>query len=385
MLKRKKDLFFFVSLTLIIVGCDKLNLKWNLDRVPKTPTILSTGILNISNTGVSIKVTLQNDSLSEVSDRGICLSSQPNPDTNSIVSHQGIGTSEFICVIDNLIANTTYHVRSFAVNKVGVSYGEDLVFTTTNISASLPNISTNPPNSITPNSAIISAYISSDGGSSITISGMCFSTNQNPSLLDSYTTDGSVSGSFTSTLNSLNANTTYYARAYASNGIGTAYGNQVMFITSPSAAIVVETNNCSSFAGINSLYYGMNGTSAPWGISTNGSTGNCWSAPDPLNAGQLGTVVGSNHFVEFNRNFQNQGYIEFWVNTYNPGFNNLNPTISLNGSSIGTCTIIGGQPSSFYWMKVRSPILQAGSNTIRISFNGSYYELYVDEIEFFEY
>jgi hypothetical protein len=96
-------------------------------------------------------------------------------------------------------------------------------------------------------------------------------------------------------------------------------------------------------------------------------------------------VVGSNHYVQFNRNFITQGYIEFWVNTYNPGYNNLIPVISVNGAAIGNATMVGGQQSSFYWMKVRSPIMQAGNNTIRILLSGSYYVLKVDEIEFYEY
>jgi hypothetical protein len=47
--------------------------------------------------------------------------------------------------------------------------------------------------------------------------------------------------------------------------------------------------------------------------------------------------------------------------------------------------MIGGQSSSFNWMKVRSPNIQAGNNTIRISFDGSYYVLKVDDIDFYEF
>jgi hypothetical protein len=129
----------------------------------------------------------------------------------------------------------------------------------------------------------------------------------------------------------------------------------------------------------------MNGTSDTWGISSTGYSGSCWVAPDPNNSGQLGTVVGSNHYVQFTRNFSNQGYIEFWVNTNNPGYNNLIPSIVVNGAAIGSATMVGGQTSSFYWMKVRSPIIQAGNNIIRISLSGSYYVLKVDEIEYYEY
>jgi uncharacterized protein (TIGR02145 family) len=48
---------------------------------------------------------------------------------------------------------------------------------------------------------------------------------------ESYTLDGEGTGSFTSSLSSLQTNTTYYVRAYATNKKGTAYGNEVSFTT----------------------------------------------------------------------------------------------------------------------------------------------------------
>jgi len=129
----------------------------------------------------------------------------------------------------------------------------------------------------------------------------------------------------------------------------------------------------------------MNGTSAAWGISTTGYSGSCWVAPIPNLSGNLGTVVGSNHYIKFNRTFANQGYIEFWVNTYNPGFNNLIPVIVVNGSAVGGATVIGGQTSSLYWMKVRSPVFPAGNNNIKFLLSGSYYVLKIDQIDFYEY
>jgi uncharacterized protein (TIGR02145 family) len=50
--------------------------------------------------------------------------------------------------------------------------------------------------------------------------------------LSTKTSDGTGVGSFTSTLASLTGSTTYYVRAYATNSVGTAYGNEVSFTTS---------------------------------------------------------------------------------------------------------------------------------------------------------
>jgi hypothetical protein len=83
------------------------------------------------------------------------------------------------------------------------------------------------------------------------------------------------------------------------------------------------------------FYYNVSEKILKPGLSNNGYNGSCWSAPDPLNSGQLGTAIGQNHYVGFNRNFQNQGYFELWVNTYNPGFPNIVPSVYLNGVNIG--------------------------------------------------
>jgi uncharacterized protein (TIGR02145 family) len=75
--------------------------------------------------------------------------------------------------------------------------------------------------------------ISSDGGSVVTARGVCWSTSPGPTVaLPTKTSNGSGTGSFSSNITGLNAGTTYYVRAYATNGVGTAYGNEVTFTTS---------------------------------------------------------------------------------------------------------------------------------------------------------
>jgi hypothetical protein len=69
------------------------------------------------------------------------------------------------------------------------------------------------------------------GSSDITTRGVCWNTSDTPTTANSKTTDGSGSGSFTSNLTGLISNTTYYVRAYASNTVGTSYGNEQTFTT----------------------------------------------------------------------------------------------------------------------------------------------------------
>ncbi|MCR4681227.1 MAG: T9SS type A sorting domain-containing protein, partial [Bacteroidales bacterium] len=79
----------------------------------------------------------------------------------------------------------------------------------------LPMVTTNTITSITTNSATCGGDVTSNGASSVTARGVCWSTSQNPTVSESYTTDGSGTGSFTSNITGLTTGTTYYVRAYA--------------------------------------------------------------------------------------------------------------------------------------------------------------------------
>lgn len=62
---------------------------------------------------------------------GICWGVNPNPTTSSTTKVVlNYTTRDFSCTIANLNYSTTYHVRAFAVNSKGVSYGENRTFTT---------------------------------------------------------------------------------------------------------------------------------------------------------------------------------------------------------------------------------------------------------------
>lgn len=101
----------------------------------------------------------------------------------------------------------------------------------------LPVLTTTSATSITSISANLGGNITSDGGVPITARGICYSTNVNPTLSGSITTNGTGTGSFVSIATGLFPNTRYYVRAYATNATGTVYGNQITFKTvNPCAA-----------------------------------------------------------------------------------------------------------------------------------------------------
>ncbi|HKL35452.1 MAG TPA: hypothetical protein VJ899_04105 [Salegentibacter sp.] len=75
----------------------------------------------------------------------------------------------------------------------------------------------------------ISGTVDDDGGDPVTAQGTVWSTNASPTINDNSTSESSAS--FTSEIENLEANTTYYFRAYATNAEGTGYSNEESFTT----------------------------------------------------------------------------------------------------------------------------------------------------------
>jgi len=124
----------------------------------------------------------------------------------------------------------------------------DNVFT---IYVSSPFIETSSITSITSKSAKSGGTVTSDGGASVTARGICWNTIGSPTTSDTCTSNGTGTGGFTSSLSGLTPDTTYYVRAYATNSIGTSYGQQENFTTIPINNIeIVQPEHNSVVRGI---------------------------------------------------------------------------------------------------------------------------------------
>ena len=112
-----------------------------------------------------------------------------------------------------------------------------------------PTLSTTQILGITTTTATGGGNITSDGGSAVTARGVCWNTTGSPTISDSKTSDGTGAGEFVSSLTNLAKETTYYVRAYATNSIGTAYGNEFSFNTLSESNTVTEISINISFPG----------------------------------------------------------------------------------------------------------------------------------------
>jgi uncharacterized protein (TIGR02145 family) len=95
----------------------------------------------------------------------------------------------------------------------------------------LPQVSTSPITNVGAFNPTTGGNVTSDGGSMVSARGVVYGTSSNPTLSNNFTTDGTGTGSFISVLSGLSPVTTYYVRAYATNSVGTSYGNEFDFTT----------------------------------------------------------------------------------------------------------------------------------------------------------
>jgi uncharacterized protein (TIGR02145 family) len=166
-----------------------------------------------------------------VTGRGVCLvegDGQPGLGDKCITSGQGLG--EFSVTLSELMPQKSYSVRAYATNAVGTDYGDTVSFTTRD---GVITLTTSEASSIGVVSATVAGNISDDGGAAVTARGVVWSTTENPTVDSNsgITSDGTGTGSFESSISGLTGSTTYYARAYATNSVGTAYGEQRSFTT----------------------------------------------------------------------------------------------------------------------------------------------------------
>ena len=212
----------------------------------------------------------------QVSVRGLVYGTSTASSTFSVTVGSGAGT--FTSTLSGLTQGATYYVRSFATNVQGTSYGTETSFTT-QTAATLSATAT--PTSITTTSAISGGTISSTGGATITTSGLVWGANANPEItLATKTTDGTTSGTFTSSITGLTQGTTYHVRAYATNYLGTSYSPDITFTTlttptiSGTASATSVTSSSATTGGTITADGGTNVTSRGlvYGTSSGAST-----------------------------------------------------------------------------------------------------------------
>lgn len=269
----KYGLMTFLAVAMIFAACTKEEEDVRLD-----PQLSTMRVMNIGSDSAVIVgfVVAEGDGFEE---KGVCfdVTEDPTIESNTVVYADTVDDAAYNVVLRELDYATTYYVRAYAMSGTTPVYGDTLSFTTLPV---VPTLTTTEITNITGNSASTGGNVTIAGGAEVTAYGVCYSTEENPTIEGDKTEDGSGTGDFTSQISGLKGNTNYFVRAYATNSAGTGYGPQISFTTLVdlpviTTAAVTDVTKTSAVSG-GHLTYDGGGTiterGIAWGLSENPTT-----------------------------------------------------------------------------------------------------------------
>lgn len=99
-----------------------------------SPSVETYPVTNLSDTSVTISAYIASDGGNAISARGLCWGLAHNPTIEGDTTLSGTGTGESTHTLAFPGLGLTYYVRGYAINSLGVFYGNEVSFTMNNIS-----------------------------------------------------------------------------------------------------------------------------------------------------------------------------------------------------------------------------------------------------------
>jgi uncharacterized protein (TIGR02145 family) len=191
--------------------------------------VITNPISNITDSSVQLSGKIINDGGGQILSKGFCLSKTKNPTINDIKVEVSGSKLDYDSVVKSLAKNTSYYVKAFVLNSVGVSYGNELEFKI--ISSGKLNVKTLSVSNISYNDAMITGQIITDSLFPIIQKGFCWNTKSNPTVNDSKIINESNELTFSNKLMNLEPGVKYYIKTFSTNEKGVVYGNELVFRT----------------------------------------------------------------------------------------------------------------------------------------------------------
>ena len=247
------------------------------------PTVTTDSVDAVTDTTATCGGTVTADGNAAVTMRGVCWSTLPNPTVSDSHTDDGTGLGIFNSSMTGLTSGTIYYVRAYATNSAGTAYGTTRTFTTR------ISVITTPVSGITSTTVVCGGTVNSAGNAEVTMRGVCWDTLPAPTLSGSHTSDGTGAGTFTSHITGLTPGVTYYVRAYATNSVGTVFGQDITFSTADTTPTV--TTKAISFLTDTSAVSGGNVTFDGGAVVT--MRGICWDTLPNLTVNGIHTTDGA--------------------------------------------------------------------------------------------
>jgi uncharacterized protein (TIGR02145 family) len=212
-----RSAFLILVILVLASGCKK-----------EEPTMTTNAVKDITAATAITGGKIVFDGRSKILSSGICWDTVSAPTIAKWKLADSIPGEEFELIIKGLLPAKTYYVRAYAENSIGTGYGEELSFTTL---TSVPIVRTVQVTDFMIDSAKSGGLIVSDGGLALLNCGVCWDTVAGPLFSGFKTSDSTGSNEFASIIHGLLPNTKYFFRAYATNSMGTGYGQEIEYKT----------------------------------------------------------------------------------------------------------------------------------------------------------
>ncbi|MDT8401210.1 MAG: SUMF1/EgtB/PvdO family nonheme iron enzyme [Bacteroidales bacterium] len=176
---------------------------------------------------IRMNIDVVNNGGHEVTDAGVCFSMLKEPTIDTNVASFGKGTGKFEDVIEDLDPGTKYHLRAYAINSEGVSYGEEIILST---KLGIPEVATGGVTDIDYSSVTVIGDVVDDGGLDVIERGVVWDTISRPTKNNNYAIVEGTAGRYEYRITGLELGIKYFARSYARNEKGYVYSEPVEFV-----------------------------------------------------------------------------------------------------------------------------------------------------------
>jgi hypothetical protein len=123
----KKTLKALMIATVLLTACKK-----NDPEPEIAPTVSTQAPVKVNDSTYTCGGNVSDEGSAPVTERGVVVSLSPDPavnDANDVKVTNGSGAGAFSMPLDPFYQGYTYHIRAYATNSVGVSYGADVTVT----------------------------------------------------------------------------------------------------------------------------------------------------------------------------------------------------------------------------------------------------------------